>query len=55
MTYEEKAKFLIDNGWETLWHKENWIKSEWRENPKINIDFAGWNTDQAYDICISEK
>ena len=41
-------KFLRNNGWETLWDEDNWIKTSWRENPNINIDRAGISTIHAY-------
>lgn len=33
--------FLKRHGWERLWDDNNWIKIEWRLNPKIDIDKAG--------------
>lgn len=45
---ETKVKLLIANDWEQLWNDDNWIKTEWRDDPKVNIDWAGWNTDDAY-------
>lgn len=45
--YDEKAKALIENGWETLYHLDNWIKTEWRDKD-INTDWSGRSTDQAY-------
>jgi len=39
--YEEKSKFLNDNGWVSLWHPDNWIKEEWYNDPSINVDRAG--------------
>ena len=46
--YEEKYKFLRENGWEDLWHVDNWIKSEWR-NSGGNIDMMGRSMDAAYN------
>lgn len=45
--YDEKAKALMENGWETWYHLDNWIKTEWRDKG-IKIDMAGRSTDQAY-------
>lgn len=53
--YEEKSKFLIENGWETWYHVDNWIKTEWYNNPNISIDRAGCSTDMAYLICKNQN
>ena len=49
--YEEKAKFLEENGWETWYNDDNWIMTEWVEQGKA-IDRMGCSTDSAY---IREK
>lgn len=46
--YEEKAKFLEENGWETWYNDDNWIMTEWREQGK-SIDRMGTSTDSAYN------
>jgi hypothetical protein len=46
--YEEKAKFLNENGWETWYNDDNWIMTEWREQGK-SIDRMGTSTDSAYN------
>jgi hypothetical protein len=53
--YEEKSKFLIKNGWETWYHADNWIKTEWYSNLNISIDRAGCSTDMAYRICKNQN
>ena len=46
--YEEKAKFLRENGWETYHHVDNWVMSEWFFEPK-NILMMGRDTDDVYN------
>lgn len=55
LSYEQMAQFLTNNGWETLWHKDNWIKTEWRNDPTKNIDTCGFSTVAAYNKCKYEK
>ena len=45
--YEEKAKFLKENGWETWYNDDNWIMTEWAKQGKA-IDRMGCSTDSAY-------
>ena len=49
--YEEKAKVLKENGWETWYHDDNWIKTEWIKQGK-KIDMMGLETDKAYQKLI---
>lgn len=49
--YDERAKFLKDNGWTDLWHEDNWIQEDWFDDPNINVDRAGIPMDVAYNIC----
>ena len=49
--YEEKAKFPRSNGWQTWYHDDNWIKTEWHDQGK-KIDMMGRSTESAY---ASEK
>ena len=51
--YEEKSKLLRENGWETWYHDDNWIKTEWYEQGK-KIDMMGLETDKAYKKLIKE-
>jgi hypothetical protein len=53
--YKEKSKFLKENGWTDLWHEDNWVMTEWYNNPKLDIDRAGCSTDMAYNICKNSK
>lgn len=46
--YDKKAELLRRNGWDTLWHDDNWVKDEWKKDPKMNIDWAGLETDKAF-------
>ena len=46
--YEEKAKFLRENGWQTWWHDDNWIKTEWYYQGK-KVDMMGRDTDDVYN------
>lgn len=50
----QKRKLLIENGWETLWNEDNWIKTSWKDDPRINIDMAGYSLDAAHRIAINE-
>lgn len=54
-SYEEMIEFLTANGWETLWHEDNWIKTQWRNDPTKNIDTCGYSTENAYIKCRYEK
>jgi hypothetical protein len=49
--YDEKYKFLKDNGWTDLWHEDNWVQEDWFSDPTINVDRAGMCMDDAYNIC----
>lgn len=55
LPYEIMHDFLVKNGWETLWHKDNWIKSEWWDDPNKNVDTSGCSTVAAYLKCKNEK
>jgi len=46
--YELKAEWLRSTGWSDLWHHDNWIRTAWFNNHKINIDYMGRSTDQSY-------
>ena len=52
--YEEKAKFLQENGWETWYHDDNWIKTEWVEQGK-SVDRMGDSTDRIYAWLMKNK
>jgi len=52
--YEEKAKILRENGWETWHHVDNWVMSEWFFEGK-NIQMAGLDTDKAYNKVIGNN
>lgn len=49
--YEEKAKVLTKNGWETWYNDDNWIKTEWHNQGK-KVDMMGLSTEDAYDSII---
>ena len=49
--YDEKYKFLKDNGWTDLWHEDNWVQEDWVHDPKLNVDHMGMTMDNAYVIC----
>jgi len=51
--YEEKAKFLSENGWETWYHDDNWIKTEWI-NKGVKYDMMGRETDDVYNWLLGE-
>ena len=51
--YEEKAKVLQENGWETWYHDDNWIKTEWIKQGK-KYDMMGRDTDDVYKKLIKE-
>jgi hypothetical protein len=52
--YEEKSKTLRENGWETWYHNDNWIKTEWREQGK-KIDMMGRATDDVYKNIVENS
>ena len=49
--YNEKSKFLNDNGWVSYYHDDNWIQEDWFEDLNIRVEYVGLNTDEAYEIC----
>jgi hypothetical protein len=51
--YEEKAKVLRENGWETWYSDDNWIKTEWIEQGKA-YDRMGNSTDRVYALTIKQ-
>jgi hypothetical protein len=51
--YEMKAKLLHENGWETWYHDDNWIKTEWIVQGK-KYDMMGRETDDVYNKLIEE-
>ena len=52
--YEEKAKFLQENGWETWYNDDNWIKTEWLEQGK-SVDRMGDSTDRIYAWLMKKQ
>ena len=52
--YEEKAKVLQENGWETWYHDDNWIKTEWVKQGK-SVDRMGDSTDRIYTWLMKNK
>ena len=52
--YEEKAKFLQENGWETWYNDDNWIKTEWIELGK-SVDRMGDSTDRIYAWLMKKQ
>jgi hypothetical protein len=53
--YSVKAKLLKHNGWVDFYHPDNWVKSEWRSDSSINIDWAGVNTEDAFAQMVKES
>jgi len=51
--YEEKAKILRENGWDTWYNDDNWIKYEWVEKG-YKIDMMGRDTDHVYKELTSK-
>jgi len=51
--YEDKAKVLQENGWETWYNDDNWIKTEWIEQGKA-YDRMGNSTDRVYASIIKK-
>lgn len=45
--YEDKAKYLRENGWVTWYHDDNWVRIEYFDSPH-GPDRAGTSTDSAY-------
>jgi hypothetical protein len=52
--YEMKAKLLRENGWETWYHDDSWIKTEWFHQGK-KYDMMGCDTDNAYKKILKDK
>lgn len=53
--YDYKAEVLRKNGWKTWYHDDNWIRTEWYNDPTIRIDYAGISTNIAYYQYSPEK
>lgn len=53
LNYEEKAKLLRENGWNTYYHDDNWIKTEWIEKG-LKYDVMGHETDDVYKFTVSK-
>ncbi len=51
--YEDKAKVLRENGYETWYHDDNWIETEWIEQGKA-YDTTGNSTDRVYASIIKK-
>lgn len=52
--YDEKAKVLHENGWETWYHDDNWIKTEWHDQ-EMRIDMMGRSTEDVYENIIRSE
>lgn len=52
--YNEMAKVLHENGWETWYQDDNWIKAEWIAQRK-RYDYMGRRTIDAYNTAIREN
>jgi hypothetical protein len=48
--YDKKAAFLRDKGWRDLWHPDNWIRQEWMDDTKCNVDWMGLTMAQALEV-----
>jgi hypothetical protein len=51
----QKREYVLANGWSTQWSEDNYVKDEWRDNPKVNIDWAGCNLDTAFNLTIKKE
>jgi DNA polymerase elongation subunit (family B) len=48
ISYKEKEKFLLKNGWSKSWSEDNWVRND-AENKEAN---TGVSTDIAYSRCM---
>lgn len=55
LTLEQKKAIATANGWQSLWHPDNWIRSIWLKDPKMNIDWAGEGLDSVICRILKEK
>jgi hypothetical protein len=46
--YKRRFKILQENGWEDLWHPDNWVRTEYFKDPKIDVDRAGCSMEGAW-------
>lgn len=46
-SYDQKAKILRENGWDTWYNDDNWIKIEWIKHGK-RYDHMGRTTNDAF-------
>ena len=53
LNYEEKAKVLRENGWDTYYHDDNWIKIKWIAEGK-RYDVMGYETDDVYKSIMDK-
>jgi hypothetical protein len=49
--YDEKAKTLRECGWETWYHDDNWVRTEWLGQDK-KIDMMGRETEDVYNTIM---
>lgn len=45
LTIEQKRQIAKSNGWQSLWSEDNWVRTSWLNDRKINIDWAGESLD----------
>ena len=51
ISFKEKEKFLIENGWEQSWSENNWVRSS-SKNKEAN---TGMPTDMAYRLASTDS
>lgn len=47
--YKEKAKFLTEQGYCTMYNDDNWVLKEWIEQSAFDYTKVGMCTDQLYN------
>lgn len=53
--YAEKHKTLRDGGWRTLYNEDYWVKQEWLDDPKRQVDWCGLRTDSAIEALERDR
>lgn len=55
ITDAQKILILESNGWQSLWHPNNWVPSSWLKDPvRTFIDRGGLSLNEAFQEVIDE-
>lgn len=55
MIRSEKEAIAKENGWQTHWHHNNWVRTELIHDSKVNSDWSGCSLDHAVEEILYNK